>query len=196
MELEIGKGKTIAIAKMTGRQIWSCSGMPEEVSGIATDAKSLLMISPEFYYSYGSEVSSIAPDLEADAANAGPSTLRPSRPASRPPIAFEPGISAGPSQTAVLDCSACGTTLEYLKYTCQVCGEGGAGGYQLCAGCIEVHGIGHARTAVAQASAAGRTELRHTFVEKIWSDTGWKDVGAYQSMFPTATRLLMSGRVL
>lgn len=55
-------------------------------------------------------------------------------------------------------------------------------GYELCPGCIEVHGISHAR-------AVGRTKrkigtkqsgvngVQHAFREKIWGTEGWVDVG-------------------
>jgi hypothetical protein len=64
-------------------------------------------------------------------------------------------------------------------------------GYELCPGCIEVHGIAHAKAAARAAKAErdrdrdrdreghrrrkGRT-LRHTFREKIWGVEGWIDV--------------------
>ena len=54
-----------------------------------------------------------------------------------------------------------------------------ASGYELCAGCIEVHGVAHSREA-AGANGMGRRrprQLRHTFREKIWGVEGWTDVG-------------------
>lgn len=60
-------------------------------------------------------------------------------------------------------------------------------GYELCAGCIEFHGIAHAKAAAKEARSkrngvdvrrrrrAG--ELRHTFREKMWGPEGWMDVG-------------------
>ncbi|WWC64178.1 uncharacterized protein I303_106786 [Kwoniella dejecticola CBS 10117] len=59
-------------------------------------------------------------------------------------------------------------------------------GYELCAGCIEVHGIAHTKAAARAAKrdlthaerrrlrAAG--ESRHSFIEKIWAAEGWVDV--------------------
>lgn len=60
-------------------------------------------------------------------------------------------------------------------------------GYELCASCIEVHGIAHAKAAAeryrsAMSSTDGRArrragEMRHTFREKSWAAEGWVDVG-------------------
>ena len=59
-------------------------------------------------------------------------------------------------------------------------------GYELCVGCIEVHGIAHAKAAAKEARKLGgaevsrrrrQGELRHTFREKIWGVQGWVDVG-------------------
>lgn len=60
-------------------------------------------------------------------------------------------------------------------------------GYELCPGCIEVHGIAHAKAASKAAkeerNSDGRSKkrlrLRHTFREKIWGLEGWIDVGEY-----------------
>lgn len=61
-------------------------------------------------------------------------------------------------------------------------------GYELCANCIEIHGIEHTKAAARAAKnelsgtelrrrkKAG--ELRHTFNERIWGAGGWDDVGA------------------
>nr|XP_019047774.1 hypothetical protein I302_04391 [Kwoniella bestiolae CBS 10118]OCF26704.1 hypothetical protein I302_04391 [Kwoniella bestiolae CBS 10118] len=57
-------------------------------------------------------------------------------------------------------------------------------GYELCAGCIEVHGIAHAKASAAKlkSSHAERRrrrqgcETRHTFREKTWAAEGWVDV--------------------
>lgn len=60
-------------------------------------------------------------------------------------------------------------------------------GYELCAGCIEIHGIRHtkaaARTAKNELRGTERRrrekagEMRHTFKERIWGPEGWDDVG-------------------
>ena len=51
-------------------------------------------------------------------------------------------------------------------------------GYELCPGCIETHGIAHAKAAAKLARRLGdQAELRHAFREKIWSGQGWVDVG-------------------
>ncbi len=72
-------------------------------------------------------------------------------------------------------------------------------GYELCAGCIEIQGIAHARAmgavdlellsegAFARETDAGVTPvagfarklgaMRHTFRELIWSAKGWKEIG-------------------
>lgn len=52
-------------------------------------------------------------------------------------------------------------------------------GYELCPGCVEVHGISHAKAAAKDAKKKGRrvSELRHAFREKIWGPEGWVDVG-------------------
>ncbi|ODN91441.1 hypothetical protein L198_05957 [Cryptococcus wingfieldii CBS 7118] len=59
-------------------------------------------------------------------------------------------------------------------------------GYELCAGCIEVHGIQHSKAAARAAKlelsssefrhARRAGELRHTFKERIWGPVGWDDV--------------------
>ncbi|CAD6573174.1 MAG: hypothetical protein TREMPRED_000738, partial [Tremellales sp. Tagirdzhanova-0007] len=54
-------------------------------------------------------------------------------------------------------------------------------GYELCPGCIEFHGIAHAKAAAKSTDARMRRtkmngELRHAFREKIWGSDGWKDV--------------------
>ncbi|WWC91357.1 uncharacterized protein L201_006300 [Kwoniella dendrophila CBS 6074] len=65
-------------------------------------------------------------------------------------------------------------------------------GYELCAGCIEVHGIAHTKSAAQLA----RQELihferrrrrqtgdsRHTFREKIWAAEGWVDLDYSEEM--------------
>nr|XP_031862268.1 uncharacterized protein CI109_002233 [Kwoniella shandongensis]KAA5529340.1 hypothetical protein CI109_002233 [Kwoniella shandongensis] len=66
-------------------------------------------------------------------------------------------------------------------------------GYELCAGCIEVHGIAHskaaARLARSVSSRTGRAtesqpgNSRHAFREKIWGAEGWVDVGVSCSKF-------------
>lgn len=63
-------------------------------------------------------------------------------------------------------------------------------GYELCPGCIEVHGIAHAKAAAKAAredrDANGRrrkrSRLRHTFREMVWGAEGWIDVGEFQAM--------------
>lgn len=52
-------------------------------------------------------------------------------------------------------------------------------GYELCAGCIEVHGISHAKASAREAKKKGRRigEFRHSFRERIWGAEGWVDVG-------------------
>lgn len=60
-------------------------------------------------------------------------------------------------------------------------------GYELCAGCIEIHGIRHTKAAARTATNGlrgtelrGREkagQLRHTFKERIWGPEGWADVG-------------------
>jgi hypothetical protein len=63
-------------------------------------------------------------------------------------------------------------------------------GYELCPGCIEVHGIAHAKAAAKAAKSERNAEggrrpkkrsraLRHTFREKIWGVEGWIDVGEF-----------------
>jgi hypothetical protein len=53
-------------------------------------------------------------------------------------------------------------------------------GYELCPGCIEVHGLEHARSSASPAGSSRRiSESRHTFREKIWGPQGWQDVGKY-----------------
>jgi hypothetical protein len=53
-------------------------------------------------------------------------------------------------------------------------------GYELCPGCIEVHGLEHARLSSIPAGSSRRiSESRHTFREKIWGPQGWQDVGKY-----------------
>jgi hypothetical protein len=53
-------------------------------------------------------------------------------------------------------------------------------GYELCPGCIEVHGLEHARSSAIPAGSSRRiSESRHTFREKIWGPQGWQDVGKY-----------------
>ena len=72
-------------------------------------------------------------------------------------------------------------------------------GYELCAGCIEAHGIAHSKAAAktAQAKVNGavvgqqreQRGMRHTFREKIWASTGWVDVGESRRMGHTAPRI-------
>ena len=52
-------------------------------------------------------------------------------------------------------------------------------GYELCPGCIEVHGLEHARSSALSlpGQSARVSETRHTFREKIWGSQGWQDVG-------------------
>ncbi|KAK4688499.1 hypothetical protein P7C73_g1605, partial [Tremellales sp. Uapishka_1] len=58
-------------------------------------------------------------------------------------------------------------------------------GYELCAGCIESHGIAHSKAASKAAKLEAkhfgkRTRgrgLRHTFRETIWGVEGWTDIG-------------------
>ena len=64
---------------------------------------------------------------------------------------------------------------------------GSASGFELCASCIESHGISHAKAAVAanrraradQAANGVRaaSEMRHCFREKLWGLEGWTDIG-------------------
>ena len=62
-------------------------------------------------------------------------------------------------------------------------------GYELCPGCIEVHGLEHARSSAIPAGSSRRiSESRHTFREKIWGPQGWQDVGKY---FPSPDRSLL-----
>ncbi|OWZ68671.1 hypothetical protein AYX14_00879 [Cryptococcus neoformans] len=59
-------------------------------------------------------------------------------------------------------------------------------GYELCAGCIEIHGIRHTKAAARTAKNELRGtelrrrekagQLRHTFKERIWGPEGWTDV--------------------
>ncbi|WRT68905.1 uncharacterized protein IL334_005887 [Kwoniella shivajii] len=59
-------------------------------------------------------------------------------------------------------------------------------GYELCAGCIEIHGIAHSKAAaLAAKQKLGHSErrrrrnvgeFRHTFREKTWAAEGWIDV--------------------
>jgi len=63
-------------------------------------------------------------------------------------------------------------------------------GYELCPGCIEVHGLEHARSSAISAGSSRRiSESRHTFREKIWGPQGWQDVGKY---FPPPGRSILS----
>lgn len=60
-------------------------------------------------------------------------------------------------------------------------------GYELCAACVEVHGIAHSKAAAKAERAERRSgvsrrgrkagQLRHTFREKIWAAQGWQDLG-------------------
>lgn len=51
-------------------------------------------------------------------------------------------------------------------------------GYELCANCIEAHGIAHSKAAARAAKQRGAGHIRHAFREKIWASEGWIDVGA------------------
>ncbi|OCF60275.1 hypothetical protein L486_02955 [Kwoniella mangroviensis CBS 10435] len=59
-----------------------------------------------------------------------------------------------------------------------------ARGYELCADCIEVHGIAHTRAIAAKAKSSHAErrrrrqggDVRHTFREKTWAAEGWVDV--------------------
>lgn len=50
-------------------------------------------------------------------------------------------------------------------------------GYELCANCIEAHGIAHSKAAARAARQRRAGHIRHAFREKIWSTEGWVDVG-------------------
>lgn len=50
-------------------------------------------------------------------------------------------------------------------------------GYELCANCIEAHGIAHSKAAARAARQRGAGHVRHAFREKIWGLEGWIDVG-------------------
>ena len=70
-------------------------------------------------------------------------------------------------------------------------------GYELCAGCIEFHGIAHAKAATELANAVmGRKrkdrELRHAFREKIWGSDGWKDIGELEHSVMSKMQLLLT----
>lgn len=62
-----------------------------------------------------------------------------------------------------------------------------ANGFELCPSCIEIHGISHAKAAVAanrraRADPAAHgvragSEMRHCFREKLWGLEGWTDIG-------------------
>ncbi|WVQ81455.1 hypothetical protein IAT38_003579 [Cryptococcus sp. DSM 104549] len=74
-------------------------------------------------------------------------------------------------------------------------------GYELCAGCIEVHGIQHSKAAAkaARHELSGAElrrrrkagELRHTFREKIWGPEGWDDVEYNENSECTICRSLL-----
>ncbi|KLT45979.1 hypothetical protein CC85DRAFT_268587 [Cutaneotrichosporon oleaginosum] len=49
-------------------------------------------------------------------------------------------------------------------------------GYELCANCIEAHGITHSKAAARAARQRRVGHIRHAFREKIWSLEGWVDV--------------------
>ncbi|ORY29144.1 hypothetical protein BCR39DRAFT_532845 [Naematelia encephala] len=57
-------------------------------------------------------------------------------------------------------------------------------GYELCPGCIEVHGLIHTK-AFAKKRRRG---LRHTFREKIWGPEGWVDVEYNEDSYCTICR--------
>lgn len=50
-------------------------------------------------------------------------------------------------------------------------------GYELCANCIEAHGIAHSKAAAKAARQRRAGHIRHAFREKIWGLEGWIDVG-------------------
>jgi hypothetical protein len=50
-------------------------------------------------------------------------------------------------------------------------------GYELCANCIEGHGIAHSKAAARTARQRRAGHIRHAFREKIWGTEGWVDVG-------------------
>ncbi|ORX38912.1 hypothetical protein BD324DRAFT_617855 [Kockovaella imperatae] len=147
----------------------------------------------KFYYSYGSDVASFTSDAEVEAPQNVAS-------GSRPPVhhfsayrdVTASGSSADPGLSPfITDCSACGTQLDYLRYVCAICGEvqgssegnglseaASNSGFELCAGCIETHGIEHSKAMAraAQTRTPPKMELNHPFQEKIWGDREWKDV--------------------
>ncbi|GMK56642.1 hypothetical protein CspeluHIS016_0304820 [Cutaneotrichosporon spelunceum] len=49
-------------------------------------------------------------------------------------------------------------------------------GYELCANCIEAHGIAHSKAASRAARQRRAGHIRHAFREKIWGTEGWVDV--------------------
>ncbi|BEJ13657.1 hypothetical protein CspHIS471_0308310 [Cutaneotrichosporon sp. HIS471] len=49
-------------------------------------------------------------------------------------------------------------------------------GYELCANCIEAHGITHSKAASRAARRRRAGHIRHAFREKIWGTEGWVDV--------------------
>lgn len=61
-------------------------------------------------------------------------------------------------------------------------------GYELCPGCIEVHGIAHSKAAAKEVingtdggdrGSRRARRKRHAFREKIWGPEGWVDVGEF-----------------
>jgi len=101
----------------------------------------------------------------------------------------ETGHSDGSGETAMIppqgsrarsESTSTHTSREPLR---GVNGKGrqvGPVGYELCPGCIEVHGLEHARSSAIPAGSSRRiSESRHTFREKIWGQQGWQDVGKY-----------------
>ena len=107
-----------------------------------------------------------------------------------PPKISDLDIHDDPSQPHVRSNSHSHSLSSHSKESDNV-----ARGYELCAGCIEVHGIAHAKAATKKAKASlslselrerrRAGELRHTFREKIWGAEGWIDVGEYLSPLPS-----------
>lgn len=77
-------------------------------------------------------------------------------------------------------------------------------GYELCASCIEVHGIAHAKAAAeryrsAMSGTDGRArrragEMRHTFREKSWAAEGWVDVGESPALTGLTEQIILKTR--
>jgi hypothetical protein len=119
----------------------------------------------------------------------------------------ETGHSDGSGETAMIpsqgsrprsESTSTHTSREPLRGVSGKARQVGPVGYELCPGCIEVHGLEHARSSAKAAGSSRRiSESRHTFREKIWGPQGWQDVGKYSpSPVKTLLRLQNTTKIL